>query len=122
MQDTTDLQKCVSFALGCAAADPRLGPPPHPVAVLGALGGRLDHELAALSVLHAHPGCRITLLGAHAAATLLPPGRHTIRPAPPQEGPVCGLVPLGACVEGCVYARAASRARSHLCSCSCADA
>ncbi len=83
--------------MDAAATDPRLGPPPHSVAVLGALGGRLDHQLSALSVLHAWPHARITLLGGASAAALLPPGRHRIRTAPPLEGPVCGLVPLGAC-------------------------
>jgi thiamine pyrophosphokinase len=102
-QDTTDLQKCVAFALDAAAADPRLGPPPHRLAVLGALGGRLDHELAAMSLLHAYPRVCITLLGCDSAATLLQPGRHVIRPRPRLEGPICGLVPVGAC-------RAATRA------------
>jgi len=99
-QDTNDLHKCVAFALAAPATAGAGGlsaaSAERHVVALGALGGRLDHELAALSVLHAFPDARITLLGCHAAATLLPPGAHLLRPCPPQEGPVCGLVPLGA--------------------------
>ena len=106
-QDTTDLHKCVAFALrepapGAKEAAPGAGSgdaAARHVVALGALGGRLDHELAALSVLHAFPEARVTLLGCHAAAQLLPPGAHTLRPCPPLEGPVCGLVPLGACLH-----------------------
>ncbi len=91
-----------------ALAEPASGgsspgaPPARHVVALGALGGRLDHELAALSVLHAFPDACITLLGCHAAATLLAPGAHRLRPCPPTEGPVCGLVPIGACTQHAV--------------------
>lgn len=109
----------MAFALDAAASDPRLGPPPHRLVVLGAMGGRLDHELAALSLLHAFPGVCITLLGCDSAATLLQPGRHRLRLHAPLEGPVCGLVPLGApalrrccAAAACAAAEAALRARA----------
>lgn len=101
----------MTFALAePASGGSSLGAPPaRHVVALGALGGRLDHELAALSVLHAFPDARITLLGCHAAATLLAPGAHRLRPCPPTEGPVCGLVPIGACAQHAVRTSPSSR-------------
>jgi thiamine pyrophosphokinase len=95
LQDTTDLHKCVQLALRMAA-DRSLAPPLRLVAV-GALGGRLDHQLGALSLLHAFPGADITLLGVDATATLLWPGTHRLRRWTAAQEPTCGLVPLGAC-------------------------
>ena len=96
LQDTTDLHKCVLLALRMAA-DRSLAPPLRLVAA-GALGGRLDHQLAALSLLHAFPGGhQITLLGVDATATLLWPGTHRLRRWTAAKEPTCGLVPLGAC-------------------------
>ena len=115
-QDTNDLHKCVAFALAepaCGGSGPAAAASARHLVALGALGGRLDHELAALSVLHAFPDARITLLGRHAAATLLAPGTHRLRPCPPTEGPVCGLVPIGACAQHSV--RTSPSRRSLLC-------
>ena len=119
LQDTTDLHKCVAFALrepapGAGVSGPVAAPAARHVVALGALGGRLDHELSALSVLHAFPEARITLLGCHAAATLLSSGAHLLRPCPPLEGPVCGLVPLGACPHAPRRACAAAPATARL--------
>lgn len=63
-QDSTDLQKCLAFAAAevekrsqngqrrqGASSLPRAAPPP--VFVAGALGGRLDHSLSAISTLYA---------------------------------------------------------------------
>ena len=71
-QDCTDLQKCLEFAAGeveklqssaaaTAAAYPSSFlpvPPPPPVFVAGALGGRLDHSLSAISTLYAIDAAR----------------------------------------------------------------
>lgn len=51
-QDTTDLQKCLT----------RIDAPL--ILGLGFLGGRIDHELAALSALAAHRGPPLVLIGA----------------------------------------------------------
>jgi len=92
-QDTTDLQKCLALL----AAHPVASQPAAlRVAVCGALGGRLDHELAALSALHAFPSLRVTLVNDACTVQLLPPGRHRLLPLRAVEGPLCGLVPLGA--------------------------
>lgn len=60
----------------------------------GGMGGRLDHTLSALSTLHKWPHLNLVLWGEGNMAQLLPPGKHTIRPAKGFEGPSCGLVPL----------------------------
>jgi hypothetical protein len=90
-QETTDLQKCLAFA----AADPRPSPS-SPLLALGALGGRLDHTLAALSLMHAdaHAG-RLVLAGDGSLARCVPVGGAVFTPAPGVEGPACGLVALG---------------------------
>ena len=92
-QDTTDLHKCVALAVSSASATSSLSS--LRVVVLGALaGGRLDHQLAALSLLHTFRALRLTLVDECATATLLRPGRTVIRLVEGAEGPVCGLVPL----------------------------
>ena len=58
------------------------------------MGGRLDHTLSALSTLHKWRHLNLVLWGEGNMAQLLPPGKHTIRPAKGFEGPCCGLVPL----------------------------
>lgn len=58
------------------------------------MGGRLDHCLSALSTLHKWRHLNLVLWGEGNMAQLLPPGKHTIRPAKGFEGPCCGLVPL----------------------------
>lgn len=119
-QEHTDLHKALlrmldqqrgrgDEAARLAHADGRPHPPQPWLAVACALGGRLDHDLGALSTLHALCGggegvaggggggwARATLLGRHSAATLLPPGAHTLTPCPRREGGACGLVPFGA--------------------------
>lgn len=90
-QDTTDLQKCLAFA----SADPHTFPS-SPRLALGALGGRLDHTLAALSLLHgdAH-AASLVLAGDGSLARCVPQGGATLAPAAGVEGPACGLVALG---------------------------
>lgn len=60
-QNTTDLEKC----LYSVAAPLFLG--------VGFLGGRLDHQLAAMSALVKHPGQRVVLLGGEEICFLCPP-------------------------------------------------
>lgn len=65
---------------------------------LGAFGGRFDHEMAAMSVLHTYTSrfSRLVLMGAGNIAFLLAPGvRHVIQPDARFEGPTVGLIPIG---------------------------
>lgn len=76
---------------------------PHPVCPatvvsLGAFGGRFDHEMAGISVLHAYTSrfSRLVLMGSENVAFLLQPGlSHVIEPDPRFEGPTVGLIPVG---------------------------
>lgn len=68
-QDTTDFGKCLA----------RLSAPL--IVGIGFLGGRLDHTLAALSVLLEHAEARVVLLGGEDVAYIAPPGRAvTVEP------------------------------------------
>ena len=62
-QDSTDFAKCLRHV----EAPLFIG--------VGFLGGRLDHTLAALSVLLEHAAKRIVLLGEEDVAAIVPPGR-----------------------------------------------
>ncbi|EFJ30665.1 hypothetical protein SELMODRAFT_89499 [Selaginella moellendorffii] len=87
-QDSTDLHKCVSFL-----RDSSRGDEVERIVVLGALGGRFDHELGNLNVLFAFPGLRICLASDENLVFLLRHGvLHEIRA---RVGAHCGLVPLG---------------------------
>ncbi|KAK3166421.1 hypothetical protein QOZ80_1AG0045610 [Eleusine coracana subsp. coracana] len=93
-QDTTDLHKCVSFITRN---------PPGPensnlcILVLGALGGRFDHEMGNINVLYRFSEIRIILLSDDSSIFLLPKTHtHKIRIERLIEGPHCGLIPIGA--------------------------
>ena len=78
----------------------RRSPPPCAATVvgLGAFGGRFDHEMQAVSLLHAYTPRfrRLVLMGAGNVAFLLEPGlRHSVEPDPRFEGPTVGLIPVG---------------------------
>lgn len=65
---------------------------------LGAFGGRFDHEMQAVSLLHAYTSRfrRLVLMGAGNVAFLLEPGlSHSVEPDPRFEGPTVGLIPVG---------------------------
>ncbi|GFH13873.1 thiamine pyrophosphokinase, partial [Haematococcus lacustris] len=74
--------------------DPSPAPPDHLVLVLGALGGRLDHTLGNLAVLHSFPNLNLVLLGEGNMVRLVPPGLTLIMPNKQVEGPHCGLIPI----------------------------
>ncbi|KAJ7546675.1 hypothetical protein O6H91_08G050200 [Diphasiastrum complanatum] len=93
-QDTTDLHKCVAFI---ESSTPDLRSPNLKLIVVGALGGRFDHELANINVLYSFPSLRIVLLSDSTMLLLLPRGfRHEIKVNSSIEGPHCGLIPVGA--------------------------
>lgn len=68
------------------------------ILVVGALGGRFDHEAANIDVLHTFANVlHIVLLSEESSLTLLAPGYlHKIHINRSFEGPHCGLIPLGA--------------------------
>lgn len=92
-QDTTDLHKCVAYAIDSMQAVKK----GHvKLLILGALGGRLDHEFANINTLYLFRGVRIILLSDESMAFLLPKGyKHEILIDSSVEGPYCGLLPLG---------------------------
>ena len=116
-QDTTDLEKSLAHVrqwmqgrggggAGAAGADAPTPPPPPPLVVVaaGALGGRLDHTLAAINALFKADGdalpLSLVLLGDGNLARALPArGRVALEPAA-CEGPACGVVALGGAVAG----------------------
>lgn len=67
------------------------------ILVVGALGGRLDHEFGNLNVLYSFSSTQIILLSDESMTYLLSKEfSHTIHIDSSIEGPYCGLVPLGA--------------------------
>lgn len=96
-QNTNDFGKCLQTL---ANRQIRLGTTMN-VVVFGALGGRMDHEMCNISYLYQWT-CfrRIVLLSETSMLYLLPgPGRFTIIPDKAMEGPICGLLPVGAPCE-----------------------
>jgi len=96
-QDTNDMEKCVRFVVSARAAAGAAGRQGSTlVPVLGALGGRLDQEMANINALykfHDH-GVELVLVGEHSAAWRVAAGREEITVSR-FEGPSCGLIPLG---------------------------
>jgi len=74
------------------------------VLILGAFGGRFDHQVAALQALYCHTSTfhRLLLVGDETFAELLLPGSHEIHPNEECEfGGHCGLLPIG-CPVTCI--------------------
>ncbi|CAK9209311.1 unnamed protein product [Sphagnum troendelagicum] len=94
-QETTDLHKCVIYIRDFT---PDLDKTHLKILVVGALGGRFDHEAANIDVLHTFANVlHIVLLSEESSLTLLAPGYlHKIHINCSFEGPHCGLIPLGA--------------------------
>ena len=65
--------------------------------VLGALGGRFDHDMANINTLFKWTKHfdSLILLSEENMVQLLEPGRHEIIPDRNLEGPTCGLIPIG---------------------------
>lgn len=93
-QDTTDLHKCIAFIRDCT---PDLEKSNLILLIVGALGGRFDHELGNINVLYTFSNIRIVLLSNHSLVYLLPKThRHEILINHSVEGPHCGLIPIAA--------------------------
>lgn len=83
---------------GSESRAPTACPAGATVVGLGAFGGRFDHEMQAISLLHAYTSRfhRLVLMGAGNVAFLLEPGlSHAIEPDLRFEGPTVGLIPVG---------------------------
>ncbi len=125
-QDNHDLNKsidCLAERVGCSALCDDVGlsfmfrSPTHcvwkPILVVGAIGGRFDHTLSALSTLHQYPSLPIVYLSNTNFITLISPSstpvtisrfdlslnwlsRHQMSPfrSPLWGSVACGLVPL----------------------------
>ena len=101
-QETTDLHKAVTAMVARpepehepeADADADAEASARRILVVGALGGRFDHEMSHLSAMHEFAETRIVLIGRSSMATLVPPGVTDIVPDLDAEGPSCGLVPM----------------------------
>ncbi|KAK8960898.1 hypothetical protein KSP40_PGU005686 [Platanthera guangdongensis] len=92
-QDTTDLHKCIAFVSDCT---PNLDKSNLRILVVGALGGRFDHEVGNINVLYRFSNKRIILLSDDCLIYLLPKTHwHEIH-IQSVEGPHCGLIPVGA--------------------------
>ncbi|KAK4758642.1 hypothetical protein SAY87_019943 [Trapa incisa] len=92
-QDTTDLHKCVSFIRDFTSD---LDKSRLCILVVGALGGRFDHEIGNINVLCRFKNMRIILISDDCLIHLLPEGKsHEIHILPSVVGPHCGLIPIG---------------------------
>uniref|UniRef100_A0A452YYI3 Thiamine pyrophosphokinase n=3 Tax=Aegilops tauschii subsp. strangulata TaxID=200361 RepID=A0A452YYI3_AEGTS len=92
-QDTTDLHKCVAFITDNSPGSDKSN---LCILVLGALGGRFDHEMGNINVLHLFPNIKIVLLSDDCLIFLLPRTHtHSIHIERSVEGPHCGLIPVG---------------------------
>ncbi|KAG8085318.1 hypothetical protein GUJ93_ZPchr0010g8616 [Zizania palustris] len=92
-QDTTDLHKCVAFVTENSPIPDKSN---LCILALGALGGRFDHEMGNINVLHLFPNNRIILLSDDCLIFLLPRAHiHSIHIEQSIEGPHCGLIPIG---------------------------
>ncbi|KAJ5074367.1 thiamine pyrophosphokinase 1 [Anaeramoeba ignava] len=64
--------------------------------VMGAIGGRLDHEFANFHAAFSFQNYRIFLFSNENYTRFLNPGTHKIFVHPKFEGPICGIIPLSA--------------------------
>jgi len=88
-QDTTDLEKCILLIQQNWTVQQEEA---REVVVLGAFGGRLDHEFSHYHVLFKFSNMRLMLLAPGRAALVLVKGRHVIQTK--ALGRSCGLIPL----------------------------
>ncbi|KAG9416234.1 cAMP-dependent protein kinase subunit [Aphanomyces cochlioides] len=100
-QDSNDLDKCLSLLQNLQedvkATEASNTPAKLNVLVVGAMGGRFDQEMQNINALFQWSSIfdRMTLVSDSTSATLLVPGKHSIRPNFTVEGRTCGLIPIG---------------------------
>lgn len=85
-QDRNDLQKCIDFIRSATSS--------MTFVVIGALGGRFDHEIQSLNVLYSYPDSTIIYLNEQSLLTLLASGETVINVCNSFLGPHCGFGPL----------------------------
>ncbi|GBG28746.1 Thiamine pyrophosphokinase 1 [Hondaea fermentalgiana] len=93
-QDKHDLEK--ALAIIAEAQEEAMLDTRYSVIVLGATGGRLDHEFANISMLFKFDKTfqDLILLSDQSLALLLAPGKHTLIRPEDIISPTCGLAPL----------------------------
>ncbi|KAJ1415672.1 thiamine pyrophosphokinase [Ochromonadaceae sp. CCMP2298] len=99
-QEENDMDKSVMHIRSLLDEKGEKGGRESTLIVLGAQGGRFDHEMAAISSLFRWQGAfsRVLLLSEDSCTSLLSPGLHCIRPVRSslvREGETCGLLPIG---------------------------
>lgn len=88
-QDTNDFEKCIQI-IDKEASDI------DQVLAIGALGGRLDHQMANINTLYKYSRLKIYLISSESIAFLLDSGQHTINSAVNDIFKnSCGLLPIG---------------------------
>ncbi|KAK9863949.1 hypothetical protein WJX84_005404 [Apatococcus fuscideae] len=92
-QDSTDLQKCL-HAVEEVTKLKEWELQACNILAVGALGGRLDHTISNLAMLHRFSHLQLTLCGDGNLARLIQRGRTIIHVDPQTEGPQCALFPL----------------------------
>ncbi|KAJ1435683.1 thiamine pyrophosphokinase [Sesbania bispinosa] len=91
--NTTDLHKCIAYIRDHT---PDIDKSKLCILVVGALGGRFDHEIGNINVLCHFSDTRIILLSDDSLIYLLPRNHcHKIFIQSSVEGPHCGLIPIG---------------------------
>eukprot|EP01026_Neomeris_dumetosa_P047088 TRINITY_DN4032_c0_g1_i1.p1 TRINITY_DN4032_c0_g1~~TRINITY_DN4032_c0_g1_i1.p1 ORF type:complete len:331 (-),score=26.49 TRINITY_DN4032_c0_g1_i1:502-1494(-) len=93
-QSTTDLEKCIRCLQNKFDREGIVDYRSVQIAVLGGLGGRVDHMLANIHLLHTYSHLQVILFGSESICRLIQPGRNIIQPIMGIEGPACGVVPL----------------------------
>lgn len=91
-QDTNDLAKCFELVHENQKQQEKFN-----VVVLGAMGGRFDHEMQNINALYSWTKCfnRILLLSDQTLVSLLSPGENIILPNFALEKRTCGIIPVG---------------------------
>lgn len=91
-QDRNDLQKCLDVIAKNETKS-------NHVILAGVLGGRFDHELAAVNVallaLKHHQFESVTLISHENLVSVLLPGKNVLNNDLEIQGPTCGVIPLG---------------------------
>lgn len=96
-QDRHDLDKCLGLAFDAYVPSKNGKRCEADVFVLGAFGGRLDHEMANINMLFRWKNMfsRLVLMSSTSMAFLLDAGSHKIIPDFSIESRVCALIPVG---------------------------
>uniref|UniRef100_A0A7S2FHH2 Thiamine pyrophosphokinase n=1 Tax=Haptolina brevifila TaxID=156173 RepID=A0A7S2FHH2_9EUKA len=104
-QETHDFEKCLRWLQRWQSNEANHGQSnpaaAYSVVAYGAIGGRLDQQMANLNMAYSYKCFRdFFLVSDHSLAFVLQPGSHVIEPNRQVEDGTCGLIPLGSRCEG----------------------